>query len=282
MEAILKIEDVEMPVSLLVVNSIQKNILLGMDWFDMYDVALDIPTREIMFVIGRQRIKTYVHFEKGELINCITMEESQEQRQPGAEGLSAAILCNNVQGEMLESELNSEKSNEKQRLDRYLEENPNLIFTDERHATKTDLVHCKLWMKNDQPFRTRVRPLSPEKRKALQKEIDELLDAGVIRPSKSVYASAPVLVKKKDGTWRLAIDYRKANDNSEDFPYPLPLIKEIFGQFYGATYYSSLDLAWGYWQITMDPGSIQYTAFITPFAQFELLVMPFGLKQAPG
>src|ERR1044071_8576156 len=70
-EAILKIEDVEMPVQLLVVNSTQKNILLGMDWFDMYEVALDIPTREIMFVIGRQRIKTYVHFEKGELINCV-------------------------------------------------------------------------------------------------------------------------------------------------------------------------------------------------------------------
>src|ERR1044071_4125428 len=183
---------------------------------------------------------------------------------------------------MLESELDSEKSNEKQRLDRYLEENPKLIFTDERHATKTDLIYCKLWMKNSQPYRTRVRPLNPEKRKALQKEIEELLEAGVIRPSKSVYASAPVLMKKKDGTWRLAIDYRKANENSEDFPYPLPLIKEIFGQFYGTTYYSSLDLTREYWQIAMDPGSVQYTAFITPFGQFEFLVMPFGLKQASG
>jgi hypothetical protein len=143
-EIILKIEDIEMPVGLLVVNSEQKNILLGMNWFDMYDVALDIPTREIMFVIGRQRIKTYVHFEQSELINCIIMEESQEQRQPGAEGLSAAILCNNVQGETLESELDSDECNEKQRLDLYLKENPKLIFTDERHATKTDLVRCKL------------------------------------------------------------------------------------------------------------------------------------------
>src|ERR1044072_5321246 len=79
-EAILKIEDVEMPVKLLVVDSEQTTILLGMDWFDTYDVALDIPTREIMFVIGRQRIKTYVYFEKSELINCIIMEESQDQR----------------------------------------------------------------------------------------------------------------------------------------------------------------------------------------------------------
>src|ERR1044072_4565146 len=130
-EAILKIEDVEMPIQLLVVNSTQKNILLGMDWFDMYDVALDIPTREIMFVIGRQRIKTYVHFEKSEQINCIT-EESREQRQPGAEGLSAAILCNNVQSEELESELDSERTEFEKRLANYLKMNPKVVFTDER------------------------------------------------------------------------------------------------------------------------------------------------------
>ena len=67
-----------------------------MNWFDMYEVALDIPTREIMFIIGRQQIKTYVHFEKGELINYIILEEFLEQRQSEAEGFSAAILCNNV------------------------------------------------------------------------------------------------------------------------------------------------------------------------------------------
>src|ERR1044071_204849 len=123
-EAVLKIEDVEMPVNLLVVNSEQKTILLGIDWFDMYDVALNIPTREIMFVIGRQRIKTYIHFEKSELINCIIIEESQDRRQLGAEGLSAAILCNNIQGKMNETELDSRKTNEEKRLDKYLKENP--------------------------------------------------------------------------------------------------------------------------------------------------------------
>src|ERR1044071_2041385 len=178
-ETILKIEDVEMPVSLLVVNLEQKSILLGMDWFDMYDVALDIPTREIMFVIGRQRIKTYVHFEKSELINCITFEESRDQRQLGAERLSAEILCNNVQSKREEAELNSEKNDGEKELDQYLKRNPGLVFTDEKHATRTNLVRCKLWMKNERPFRTRVRPLNPEKRKALQKEIDELLEAGV-------------------------------------------------------------------------------------------------------
>src|ERR1043165_5253706 len=137
-------------------------------------------------------------------------------------------------------------------------------------------------MKNETPIRTRVRPFNPEKRTALQKEVDDLVSAGVIRPSKSIYASAPVLVKKKDGTWRLAIDYRRINQESEDFPYPLPLIRELFNAFYGAQCYSSIDLARGYWQIGMDPESVQYTAFVTQWRQFEFLVMPFELKQAPG
>src|ERR1043165_3260696 len=104
-------------------------ILLGMDWFDMYDVALDIPTREIMFVIGQQRIKSYVHFEKSELINCITFKESRDQRQLGAKRLSAEILCNNVQSKQEEAELNSEKSDGRKSLDQYLKRNPDLVFT---------------------------------------------------------------------------------------------------------------------------------------------------------
>ena len=86
-----------MPVKLLVVNSDQETILLGMDWFKEYDVALDTPTKEIMFVINRQRIKMFMEFKNdGNGINCITGIESQDQRHLGVEGLSAEILCNNV------------------------------------------------------------------------------------------------------------------------------------------------------------------------------------------
>ena len=69
---------------------------------------------------------------------------------------------------------------------------------------------------------------------------------------------------------------------SEDFLYPLPKISEIFDQFNGAKWFTTLDLVRGYWQIAMDENSIKLTTFITPFGQFEFVVMPFGLKQAPG
>ena len=134
-------------------------------------------------------------------------------------------------------------------------------------------------MKNDIPIRSGIRLLRFQKREWLRKEIDELLKAGVIRPSKSPYAAAPVIVQKKDGSWRFAVDYRKGNDNSDDFLYPLPKMAKIFDCFAGAKWFTTLDLARGYWQIAMHPDSVKYTSFIIPFGQYEFLVMPFGLKQ---
>ena len=109
-----------------------------------------------------------------------------------------------------------------------LEEYKDIIFIDEKLATRTDLVQCKLWMKHDRPIRVKLRPLEQSKREWLRNEIEELLAAGVIRPSRSPYAAAPVIVAKKDGTWRLAIDYRRINMALEDFLYSLPKISEIF------------------------------------------------------
>ena len=113
------------------------------------------------------------------------------------------------------------------------------------------------------------------------KEIDELLKAEIIKPSRSSYAIAPVIIDKKDGTWQLAIDYRKVNEAMEDFLYFLSKITEIFDCFTRAQWFTTLDLAQGYWQIAMDLESQQYTSFVTPFGQYEFLVIPFGLKQAP-
>src|ERR1044072_2705570 len=96
----------------------------------------------------------------------------------------------------------------------------NIIFKDEKSATITPLVRCKLYPKHNKPIREGVRNLGFHKRQWLTKEIDELLKAGIIKPSRSPHAVAPVIVDKKDGTWRLAIDYRRVNEATEDFLYP--------------------------------------------------------------
>ena len=108
-----------------------------------------------------------------------------------------------------------------------------------------------------------------------------MLQTGVIRPSKSPWAS-PIVMVEKDGSIRFCVDYRKLNKVSKFDAYPLPRAEEIFESIGPAKVISTLDLAKGYWQIPMAPESQEKTAFTTPFGLYEFQVMPFGLHNAPA
>ncbi|XP_074115209.1 uncharacterized protein LOC141537903 [Cotesia typhae] len=124
--------------------------------------------------------------------------------------------------------------------------------------------------------------LSVEERQIVRKRINELLEANVIHPSNSPFASPILLVKKKDGSDRLCVDYRELNKNTIADKFPLPLILDQIPRLRKAKFYISLDIASGFHQIPIHPESIERTAFVTPDGQFEFLTMPFGLKNAPS
>lgn len=112
--------------------------------------------------------------------------------------------------------------------------------------------------------------------------LDDLIARGIIRPSSSEYASRTVLVRKKDGSIRMCVDYRTLNRVTARDNYPLPIIEEQIDALQGKRYFTSLDLKDGFHHIYLDKDSIKYTAFITPFGQYEYVKMPFGLKNAPA
>lgn len=126
--------------------------------------------------------------------------------------------------------------------------------------------------------------LSPEERVIVRNKCSELLTAGVIRPSKSPFSSPILLVKKRDGTDRMCVDYRELNSNTVPDRYPLPLIGDQVQRLSGARFYSCLDMACGFYQvpINVESNSIEKTAFITPDAHYEFTAMPFGLRNAPS
>ncbi|XP_033312187.1 uncharacterized protein K02A2.6-like [Bombus bifarius] len=124
--------------------------------------------------------------------------------------------------------------------------------------------------------------LSEEERRIVRERIDELIKAKIVRPSNSPFASPILLVKKKDGSDRLCVDFRALNKNTVADRYPLPLIADQIARLQKARYFISLDMASGFHQIPIHPNSTEYTAFVTPDRQYEYVTMPFGLKNAPS
>ena len=117
--------------------------------------------------------------------------------------------------------------------------------------------------------------------KELRVQLQELLDKGFIRPSTSPWGAPVLFAKKKDKTLRLCIDYRQLNRVTIKNRYPLPRIDYLFDQLRGARVYSKIDLHIGYHQLRVRETDIPKTAFRTRYGNFEFMVMPFRLTNAP-
>ena len=124
--------------------------------------------------------------------------------------------------------------------------------------------------------------LTYEEQDELKRQLQELLDSGRIRPSTSPYGAPILFVRKKDGTFRMVIDYRALNKLTIKNKYPLPRIEELLDRLHGASCFSKLDLASGYYQIRVAEDDIPKTAFRTRYGSYEYVVMPMGLTNAPA
>ncbi|KAI3797412.1 hypothetical protein L1987_32669 [Smallanthus sonchifolius] len=124
--------------------------------------------------------------------------------------------------------------------------------------------------------------LAPSELQELSTQLQELLDKGFIRPSSSPWGAPVLFVKKKDGTFRMCIDYRELNKVTIKNRYPLPRIDDLFDQLQGSSFYSKIDLRSGYHQLRVRDEDISKTTFRTRYGYYEFMVMPFGLTNAPA
>ncbi|MCO5575543.1 hypothetical protein L7F22_029344 [Adiantum nelumboides] len=127
---------------------------------------------------------------------------------------------------------------------------------------------------NRPPYR-----VSQAQNEEIMNQVKDLLEKGLIQPSSSPFCSPVLLVLKKDGSWRICVDYRALNKINR---FPIPRIDDILDRLQGSSHFSRIDLKSGYHQIRIAPGDVYKTAFRTTFGLFEFLVMPFGLTNAPA
>ena len=132
------------------------------------------------------------------------------------------------------------------------------------------------------PVRQRFYRTTAEEDEEIESQVNKLLEANIIEPSLSPWASPVVLVRKKDYSMRFAIDYRRVNQVSTPYNYPLPTLEDVWDCLGNAqsSVFSTLDLFSGYWQIKMEDSSKEKTAFTTKFGEFQWRKLPFGLMNA--
>ena len=147
---------------------------------------------------------------------------------------------------------------------------------------RTDIVQHQIHTGDQPAIKQRVRRYPAAHREEERQLVEDMLAIGIIQESNSAWSSPIVLVKKKDGTTRFCIDYRRLNQATKVDAYPLPHIEDSLNTLGGARFFCSLNLASGYWQVVMDATDREKTAYVTQGGLYEFRVMPFGLVNAPA
>ena len=243
------------------------NALLGLDWFAKAQAMIDPCTRSIFFKANSRR--------KAHKDTC-----AEEAAGAAEQRKSTRVLeINRAQG-ALDVEESLEPS-EKTRLHGLMEQYAH-IFADKLRDACAKVKPISITVDDPRPIWKHPYKHSLAERKVIQKEVEEMLQAGVIRESRSPWGFPIIAVPKKDGTVRMCVDYRTLNERTRSDVFPIPLITDVLDKLQGKTIFSTLDLKSGYWQIPITEESREITAFTTLDGHYEFTRLPFGIKNAPA
>jgi hypothetical protein len=246
------------------------DVVIGMDWLEMHEAILNCKMKRLSLVDDEGQRWVIVGWNQGVSLRFVSSLQLRKSMRKGCK--IYAILALNEKGvaEGLEH-----LPVVKEFADVFLEELPGL--SPERELEFT--IDLKL---GTEPIaRTPYQMSTPELQK-LKMQLKELLDLGLIHPSVSPWGAPVIFIRKKDGLWRLCIDYRQLNKATIKNQYPLPRIDDLFDQMKGVTVFSKIDLRSGYHQLRIKEDDIPKTTFKTRFGHYEFTVLPFGLTNAPG
>ena len=264
LNCLISIEDREFLVDLICLPLTQLNVILGMDWLSSNHVLLNCFDKTLVF--GNPSDS----FPVSTQLKFVTANRVMASLREGA------------QVYMMISSLEAEGELEIRNLpivNEFPEVFPNDVpgLPPERELEFSIETYPGTGPISIAPYR-----MSPTELAELKKQLQELLEKQFIRPSVSPWGAPVLLVKKKDESMRLCVDYRQLNKVTIKNRYPLPRIDDLMDQLRGAAVFSKIDLRSGYHQIRVKTSDIPKTAFRTRYGHYEYLVMPFGVTNAPA
>ena len=221
-------------------------------------------------------VKLYQGTKIGEMTSLadIHLVETQDSKSPGINTCDHELPKIDMTGSTMSPA-------QQQELLTLLKQYTDLFATEDDPLGRTAVVRHTIHT-DGPPIRQPVRRQPVALQSTINSEVQKMLEQGVIQHSFSPWSSPVVMVRKKDGAWRFCIDYRKLNEVTYRDAYPLPRIDATLDSLSGATLFTTLDLASGYWQVEVDPSDKEKTAFSTSQGHFEFNIMPFGLTNVPA
>ena len=235
-----------------------------------------VPVRILNLTDKEKRIKKGASIAVCEPVQSVlSLKENPGQQQP------AAKLPKHLE-ELYQASIDGLTRAQQTQVCNLLSEFPDVFSQGPQDLGRTDLVQHRIDTRDASPIRQPPRRLPLAKQQDASKAVEDMEKDGVIESSSSPWASPIVLVKKKDGSTRFCVDYRKLNSVTRKDSYPLPRIDDTLEALSGATWFSTLDLKSGYWQVEVHPSDREKTAFSTGKGLWQFKVMPFGLCNAPA
>uniref|UniRef100_A0A8R1DVU2 Reverse transcriptase domain-containing protein n=1 Tax=Caenorhabditis japonica TaxID=281687 RepID=A0A8R1DVU2_CAEJA len=232
----------------------------------------DDDTLHRMLIMKRLEIPLRHQYEN--LKDIVLQQENEKRRAYGQKKRENAV----VRGKPWMDRAD-ERRNNPHKEDR---KDDDIFAIEDNELTQTNMTECAIELEKEEPIRQKCRPVPLALQEKVRGMLKDMEERCVIKKCRSPWASPVVLVKKKDGSIRMCVDYRKLNAVIKLNAHPLPHIESTLQALRGKKWFTTLDLMAGYWQIPMEEESKEKTAFTVLNEQYQFEVMPFGLATSPA
>ncbi|MCO5574510.1 hypothetical protein L7F22_028295 [Adiantum nelumboides] len=259
-----------------------EDVILEAPWFDRLAASIKFPERRISFKFREKNM----YIDAQESGNTIPLVHTHAFDNSIKSSISVyMIFVKDSLSDVNKTQVNESGLKEDLELSKFLNQFQDVFIDDipgELPPKRGDDDHAIELIPGSSPPNKPPYRVSQAQQEEIMRQVNELVEKEMVRPSSSPFCSPVLLVHKKDGTYRMCVDYRALNKITIKNRFPVPRIEDLFDKLQGSTYFSRIDLKSGYHQIRIVNEDILKTAFRTTFGLYEYLVMPFGLTNAPA